>query len=199
MATVSPRNYWQEDRTRPWQFPTFIVGTDGASHGIHLHVLADQTQHDLGATDLPKNEIKFWVPEGSWNEWAIWHCLKQPERNMQPKNQYSWIVHQLDIGTTYIRHNCCCRGPISNPRLVLDSSSKITRGMIIGFFVKPQNMPVWLGAAFWCFPGFFRQNIGPLSSTSIFTESNDCTQFMWVNLVCAYTFSTISQEIVVSY
>ena len=47
----------------------------------------------------------------------------------------------------YIRHNLCCRGLISNPRPVLDSSSKS-----LDFF-KPQNMLVRLVAAFYRFPG----------------------------------------------
>ena len=39
-------------------------------------------------------------------------------------------------------HNFCCGGSISNPRPVLDFSAKTTRGMVFGFFVKPQNMLV---------------------------------------------------------
>ena len=33
----------------------------------------------------------------------------------------------------------CYRGPISNPRRVLDSLAQTTRGMLLDFFVKHQN------------------------------------------------------------
>ena len=62
----------------------------------------------------------------------------------------------------------CCRGPISNPRPLFDSSSKTTWDMFLGFFVKPQNTLVWLVIAKRCFPGIFRHKIGPLSSNRCF-------------------------------
>ena len=67
---------------------------------------------------------------------------------------YSCIAHQLTLGR---RHNFCCLRPISNPRPVFDSPRKTTRGMLHTYldFKKPQNMLVWLVAAFWCFPGVF--------------------------------------------
>ena len=75
------------------------------------------------------------------------------------------------------RHNFCCRGSISNPRPFLDSSAQTTRGMLLDFFCKPQNGIF----AFFCqcflssrkkwFPGGFRHCIGPLSSNTIFSES----------------------------
>ena len=37
-------------------------------------------------------------------------------------------------------HNFCWRVPILNPRPVLDSSPQTTRGMILDFLVKPQNV-----------------------------------------------------------
>ena len=40
--------------------------------------------------------------------------------------------------------NFCCWGPIWNPRPVLDSSAQTTWGMLLDFFVKPQNGLVWL-------------------------------------------------------
>ena len=40
-------------------------------------------------------------------------------------------------------HNFCCRGPISTPRPVLDSSAQTTQGNVLGFFVKPKNGLVW--------------------------------------------------------
>ena len=55
--------------------------------------------------------------------------------------------------TLWLCHNFCSRGPISNLRPVLDSSAKTKRGVVFGFFVKPQNMLVWLVAVFWCFWG----------------------------------------------
>ena len=38
-----------------------------------------------------------------------------------------------------VHHNFCCRGTISNPRPLLDFSTKTTRGMLL-VFVKPQKM-----------------------------------------------------------
>ena len=62
-----------------------------------------------------------------------------------------WYFLKIELGrcypilTTYIqldclsvrswnpRHNFCCRDPILNPRLVLDSSVQTTRGMLLDF------------------------------------------------------------------
>ena len=55
-----------------------------------------------------------------------------------------------------LRHNFCGPGPISNPRPVLDCPAKTTRVMVLGLFVKPQNMLFRLVTAFWFFPVFFR-------------------------------------------
>ena len=64
-----------------------------------------------------------------------------------------WLGQQLDcLSVTHcgsIRQHFCCRCPISSPRPALDSSLKTTRGMLFGFFVKPQNESVWLISAFW--------------------------------------------------
>ena len=45
------------------------------------------------------------------------------------------------------RHNFCSRGPILNPRPVLDFSAQNTRGMFLVVCVKPQNELVWLALA----------------------------------------------------
>ena len=60
-----------------------------------------------------------------WNHWTVF-C-----------RAYSWSARQWKIGTKYlVRHGFCCRGSISNPRPVLDSSRKTTRGMLLGFSCK---------------------------------------------------------------
>ena len=50
----------------------------------------------------------------------------------------------------------CCRSPISNPRLGLDSLAQTTRGKVLDFFVKPQNGLVALVFEKRCFPGDFQ-------------------------------------------
>ena len=72
---------------------------------------------------------------------SIWPKLK-----VRPPRATSGlpICYTLDS-----RWHFCCQCAISNPWPVLDSSSKTTRGMLFGFFVKPQNGFVWHVAVFW--------------------------------------------------
>ena len=72
--------------------------------------------------------------------------------------------------TLGLRRNFCCWGPTSNLRPVLDLLLKTTQSMLLDFFVRPQNILVWLVAGFWYFSVVFRQNIGPLRSNLVFTE-----------------------------
>ena len=67
----------------------------------------------------------------------------------------------------------CYWGQILIPRPALDSAAQTTRGMLLDFFVKPQNSLVWLVTASgrWCFPGGFRHKTGPLSSNGFFSKS----------------------------
>ena len=49
--------------------------------------------------------------------------------------KYSWIAHQLHIGTSLGRHhNYIC--PISNMRPILDSLAKTTQGKLLDIFGK---------------------------------------------------------------
>ena len=113
----------------------------------------------------------FWL--GTWcqNDWKtewgeinIWYMSLLGLFTSHPAgllNSYTFRPH----------HTFCCRGLISNPRPVLDFSTKTTQSMLLDFFVKPQNMLVWLVTTCWCFPGCFRHNIGPFISKLIFLLS----------------------------
>ena len=61
--------------------------------------------------------------------------------------------------TVGLHHNFCCRGPILDSRPVLGSSAQTTQGMLRRFFVKAQNMLVWVFAVSWYFPGVFRHTV----------------------------------------
>ena len=82
--------------------------------------------------------------------------------------RYSWIAHQLDIGTP--SYFLLSRSNVAS-ETSLNSSTKTTQGMLLGSFATPQNMLIWLVATFWCFLGGFRHSIGPLRSKPLFSES----------------------------
>ena len=81
-------------------------------------------------------------------------------------------------------HNFFCRDPILKLRIVLDSQALTTRGKVLDFFVKPKNGLVTLVFEKGCFPGCFRDKIGPLSSNRFFSksEANCERKSSWLNI-----------------
>ena len=77
-------------------------------------------------------------------------------------NTYSWIAHQMDIGTmlAFLLPTSNLKSETSFEFPIPNYTGQTT------FFVNPQNMIVWLVAAKRYFPGGFRYCIGPLSSNS---------------------------------
>ena len=74
--------------------------------------------------------------------------------------------------TNGLRWHFCCRGPISNPRSLLDFPAQTTRGELFDFFVRCENELVTLVFGKRVFSqGFFKDKIGPLSSNQFFSQS----------------------------
>ena len=83
--------------------------------------------------------------------------------NIRVKSQYSWIAHQLDIGTmlAFLLSGSDFKSETSfgfpGPNYTRQNT---------WFFVKSQNVLVWLVTANMCFPEGFRHCICPFSSNS---------------------------------
>ena len=72
---------------------------------------------------------------------AYYLCISRT-RDIKKKTEKIASVIQLDcmsVRSWEPNHNFACRGPISNPRPVLDSSAKTTRVNVLDFFVKPKK------------------------------------------------------------
>ena len=73
----------------------------------------------------------------------------------------------------------------------MNSLAKTTRGVLLEFFVKPQNILVWLVAVLWYFPGV----LGTISALELNIESKPLhTHDVLKSSSCLYFFDNFSRN-----
>ena len=107
-------------------------------------------------------------PKMQANIWANASFTKHVNKGNRNKSPTAGVRIRCTLGLCW---HFCCRGPISNPRPVLDFPAQTARGKVFDFFVKAENELVTLVFGKRCFLSFFTNKIGSVGSNRFFSKT----------------------------